>query len=221
MATLTVYPTTGDNDISSSNAVFATAHDATTGTKGTGANSYILCRNNAGAYDIYRGFMNFDTSALGAGATVTAVSSFLWSILHDGTGTLAFWNVFGSTASEPIVAADYDLVGTTAFSTAKGQAGVTDTAYNSWVWNATGIAAIDQTGVTKVSYRETVYDVANTAPAGGNVGYLNYYNSAQAGTSNDPYLEITYTAGGSAVAPSVVARRNAGGGVAVGGALNF
>lgn len=228
MATLTVFPNAGDGSAFNEEGTgnWATCHDAADSSSflNTGANGYIEASFQTSTFaKVGRFFQNFDTSALGSSATVSAVTSNVYGDLKEtGNGQTHNFNVFGSTSTDPPGTADFDQGGTTAFAnTPIERAAWSTTGYNSWAWNATGIAAVSLTGLTKVCYRDESFDVPDTEPASSATrSYVTGQTSDAAGTTKDPYLEITYTAGG-AVSPSTIARRAFGGGVSIGPALGF
>lgn len=73
--------------------------------------------------------------------------------------------------------------------------------YNSWVLNATGLGIVSKTGYTLIGMREG-HDVVDSAIVGGvNAdNQIRFYTSEQAGTGDDPYLEVDYTPPGDVVA---------------------
>ena len=202
MATTTnYYPVVGDAapgrwDLGN---VWATEHDAATaGQLDAGANPYLLVRyfNSGGGlkYTISRNFSNYDTSGISDTATVTGVTSYVYWNGANADDSRSY-NVYGSTAQDTIAVEDWDLGGTTAYSdTAVTQASYVSAGYKSWVWNATGIAAVSLTGITKICYRDVTKDVANVAPVSENNCFITFYTSAQTGTAEDPYLSVTYAA---------------------------
>lgn len=161
-------------------------------------NAFCACSNFATAYDIERGVTCFDTSSIGAGATVTAAvdSIYVTDGRNEGTTTTfgPYSNSIASTAD--ITTADYDQFGTTIFATAQN---IPDhpgsPAYFDFTFNASGIAAISLTGVSKLAWRETTGDVGNTAPGAGNSHRIAADTADQTGTTSDPKLVVTYTPG--------------------------
>ena len=66
-------------------------------------------------------------------------------------------------------------------------------AYNTWTLNSTGTAWINKTGYTQLAVREG-HDVLDVWPSyttnQGN--WIDVYLSEQNGTTQDPYLNVTY-----------------------------
>jgi len=153
-----------------------------------------------------RGIALFDTSGLGAGATVSAATlSFFGFEKYDGVPNAPTTNVYSSApaSNTALGVGDYDSLGTTAFSTAVTHANLSESAYVDWALNASGLAAISLTSISKFSLRNANFDVGAVAPAwaSGTLFYWKCYFADQAGTTNDPKLVITYTtaaAGGDA-----------------------
>lgn len=186
----TIFYSLNDDSIYAQNAVWATARAATAGT-GTRNTTIATCQaTSSGDYYVERGFFNFNTAALGASATITAATFGIYGTAKNGAGS--GYNIFSSTCSNPVVLADFDLVGTTKLSdTDILQAAYSTTGYNIWTLNAAGLAEINKTGITKLSLRETLKDLANSAPA--DTADISYASYQATGTSTDPYLSITYT----------------------------
>lgn len=191
----TIYPYS-DEGIYVNNASWSTTHDATSGTLRGGATSYVSLQIG---YTIDRAFFTFDTSAIGSGNTVNSASVSLYIYYKTSNVAGYSYNVYSSTNSDTIVAGDYDLAGTTAYSTAISHSSISATGYNTWSLNSTGMSAINVTGKTHVSMREYEHDVLNSAPSSDTM-YFAFYSSRQSGTSQDPYLTVTYSAGGGTTA---------------------
>lgn len=148
--------------------------------------------------DLSRSFFLFDTSALGNGATITSATLSLFGTEKVDTGGITpNINIYSSTpaSNTALVLGDYDQVGSTAFSTAITFAGFSEVAYNDFALNASGLANISKTGISKFSTRNGQYDAASVSPTWANTitMYMKCYGADQAGTTNDPKLLITYT----------------------------
>jgi hypothetical protein len=179
-------------------AAWATAHDAATGTNaGAGTlYSYILARINGGLYRLDRVFILFDTSALPDAAIISAVTLSVYGEGKLGGGSGRSHNVYSSSpaSNTDIVGADYDQIGSTALcdtpiTLGSFYTGNPGTA-NQFAFNATGIAAVSTTGVSKFSMREVLKDVGDTAPTD-NI-YLDIH-MADKGVGYKPTLVVTYT----------------------------
>lgn len=209
--TLTVFPdpstgaTTVDGYVrnSQTNVTWATLHDAADGTTtvSTNANDDIVDIIHGTTTDrfndINRWLLTLDTSALGAGASVSAAT-----FSHNGNnkagagGTAYTINLFSSTpaSNNNLVVGDFDQVGTTAFSTEITYDGWSTVGYNDFVLNASGRANVSLTSISKFSLR-FVFDAANAAPtwsSGLRIEIIGY-TADRAGTTEDPKLVITYT----------------------------
>lgn len=147
----------------------------------------------------------FDTSALGAGATISAAVK---SVFGSGTngnglsGEASANSVAVLVASTPasntaLVAGDYSQFGSTDFGRSAQQNAWNTAAYNDITLNASGLAAISKTGITKFALRHG-WDFDNTITG------LTHVNDAEqtlemkfadtADVTSDPKLVITYTA---------------------------
>ena len=159
-----------------------------------------------------RAFVPMDTSGLDDGATITAASLFLYVYAHYTTGELTGYHYYSvvetnQASNTSLSTGDYDECGK---STANGwssamstdiiklsgdvSSSLTDSAYNEFALNSTGLAVISKTGYTKLGVRNA-HDLMNVSQntGAGNYAFFHAYTSEQTGTSNDPYLSVTYT----------------------------
>ncbi len=216
MATLTVYPETGnpasnacDGQIRYSNGVdFATAHDAITGSDlDAHGDTFFIASQRVGGYYISRGVINFDTHDIPDDATiVSAVLSLYRGVIYDDAND-GIRIVTNSIVSDVAYAVeDYDLFGTVAQA---NDIDMGDLALgnNDFTLNATGLANISKTGVTHFGIR-TVKDATNTSPGDVNVNNGVYFESSA--EAHPPKLVITYTLPeSSSVSPSISASESA------------
>lgn len=145
---------------------------------------------------LQRGIMCFDTSALGGSATISAVT-------FNGYGSFKS-NSLGSDdvhvcASTPastggLANSDYGQLGSTSFAS-MSYASFSNGVYNTFTLNSNGISNVSKTGISKFGWR-LGWDITGTF--GGS--WVNGQNTAmyvrsadQTGTSEDPYLTVTYT----------------------------
>lgn len=205
MATLSVTAKTGDVGVYKTGSItWATIHDAAAGTDVRTTTAIVSARNPTAdvSYTVERGFEVFDTSALGTGITISAATLTL-----TGTSTKtdagSSYNIYNTTCADPPTVNDYGSVGTTAYATAIAGASWNDAGANVFTLNAAGIAAINPTGVTKMSIRDVTKDAANVAP-GINDSDLILYKLVGFG-SNPPQLDITYATTVATVAPNSLA----------------
>ena len=146
-----------------------------------------------------RGIFLFNTSTLGATAVVSAATcSLSGSIKVDDVGWTPDVNLYSANpvSNTALANGSYGLLGSTAFSTAITYAAFSAAGYNDFVLNASGLAAISLTGVTKLGTRNANYDVAAVSPtgaAGFAIARLEGESADTAGTTSDPKLVITYT----------------------------
>lgn len=207
-ATLTAYPdpdpetTTIDGFVYHSAANWATVQGAASGTtaNSVAANGIIAEANGAtGANEITRGFTLFDTSTLGAGATISAgvYSLYITAITNQDVDAQDYIKVYTTTpaSNTALVTDDYDQIGTTAQSGQVDFDTATTSAYNDLTLNATGRSSVSLTGVTKFGVREG-HDAENSAINADQLNRLTVDFADQTGTGTDPKLVITYTAGG-------------------------
>lgn len=189
----TLYPTAGDGYVENSGATYATAQSAGTGNVANYTDTTAGIRNeiSGGTYYIGRGFNPFDTSTIGAGATVTAATFSLYGQAKDSTLDDTIRAVQTSQSSTTTLAtADFDAIGTTSGGDFGLISALSTSAYNDLNLNATGLTWINVTGTTLLGVR-TTGDIAASSPA--NRSYFFVYTSEQTGTTNDPKLVVTYT----------------------------
>lgn len=173
---------------------------AGTGMVSLGASSTL---NQWAAMD--RGFFLFDTSALTAAATISAaVLSFIANTKDDSlSGESSANSAVVLVASTPasntdLVDADFSQVGTTEFGRTGNQSTISTVAYNDITMNASGIAAVSKTGVSKFALRYG-WDFDNTITGltwlATLIQEITGVYAEAVGTTTDPKLVVTYTAG--------------------------
>jgi len=150
---------------------------------------------------VLRSIFLFDTSGLDDGATISAATFSVYGDgKDDGLSVTPDINVYSSdpASNDDLVSGDYDSLGTTAYcDTAITYAGFDTSDYNDFAFNATGLAAISKTGVTKLGLRNASFDVSGTPPtwsAGWAYSRIKGYFAEQ-GTGYKPKLVVTYTTG--------------------------
>jgi len=145
----------------------------------------------------YRGIALFDTSAIpNTDAITSAVISFHGNFKFNALGDAAFHVVSSNPASNTaLVAADYGTLGSTSFGSV-AYASYSTTGYNDITLNASGIATISKTGVSKFG-TVTSWDLNASftgAWASGGVSGFQWIPADAAGTSTDPKLVVTHAA---------------------------
>lgn len=216
MATLTVFPDAGDPGTTSVDGqVRRQTVDQTLANIRSGAGNnhsstdtdmvaaYLAASTTTNQFQrLVRGIFLFDTSALGAGATISAAIFSLYG--NNGTlgavkvgdlGTTPL-HVAGSTpASNTTLAdSDYGQCQTTTFGNI-AYASFTINQYNDISLNASGQSNISLTGVSKFS-TQLEWDINNSFGGtwvSGQVTAFDCNYADQAGTTQDPKLVVTYT----------------------------
>lgn len=182
-ATLIAAAGNGHNTTSDDTDLFYIAQD-------TGTNTWKNLR---------RTLYTLNTAPLTSVANISAATFSIKGTakLDNSPGITPTINLYGSTpaANNDLADGDYAQVQSTAYSTAITYAAFDTANYNDWALNATGLAAVSKTGITKFSIRNANYDVAATPPAWDGAGehYMDGLLADAAGTTNDPKLVITYT----------------------------
>lgn len=211
--TLTVYPDPGDPGATTIDGIvrrFTAAESFATIRSSAGNSIWNATSDNAVQFtadttlntwtNLYRSLFTFDTSALTGAAVIasTTVSLFDTFGVSDPSGLGPGVDLVSvtPTADNALTAADYSAFGTTSYTGNPKTAGSwSPSAYNVFTLNATGLAAVSKTGITRIGARESTYDITGATPtwtSGTNVG-IGIYFADQTGSSNDPKLEVTYT----------------------------
>lgn len=158
---------------------------------------YIIGTSTTDQYSrIHRGIFLFDTSSLDNTAVISAATMELYvgAAVDNALGSNGSMSLVQSTpaSNTGLANSDYGNVGDTLQATAIALSAISSSAYNAFTLNATGIASISLTGITKFGTRNEK-DRANSAPSwssGAAEGMVcNYADSA----SNKPKLVVTYT----------------------------
>lgn len=126
----------------------------------------------------------FDTSSLPDSSVISAATLSVYVISKSGSTSSI--NVYSSNpaSNTALVGTDYGAIGGTLFAT-KTYAATTASTYNAFTLNASGISNISLVGVSKFSL--VTPDVAHS---------VNLAMAETSGTTQDPKLDITYTASG-------------------------
>lgn len=189
--------TTVDGSAAYDDASYSTARNAATGENAEDSisgDTGVQHSKYSGIYYIRRMFWLFDTSSIPDGDTISAATlSYYQTDTGNGADSGHTVAIVSSTpaSNTAIVAADYDMVGSTSF----GSGSYTGTAntYHDFSLNSSGISNISKTGVSKFGGRGTE-DISNTAPTGLNQGTIN--RAEATGTTTDPKLAVTHASTG-------------------------
>lgn len=177
---------------SAGSSSWATCWGAASGNQGASTSSIrVLAAWSVGAGDFFigRGFIPFDTSSLGSGATINSASLAMF-VASAGTSpySTTYMVLTTQAAGNALAATDYANIGTSAQSAS--QIDASSTGSKSINLNATGIGNINKTGYSFFGLRVN-FDFNNTAPAtdGSQNGDVTFNSSASA--SNKPTLTVT------------------------------
>lgn len=193
MATLTVYSTSDDGYIESGNAVYATMQSGS----GLSVDSTLLWRTgqtlDAGTYYGFQGFLSFDTSALGSGATINSVTLDLFCPTGGDSSTTDFTTAVAEYdwSSGGLTTADWrDATALGAFTdrATRASAGISENAYNQFTDVSLG-SVINKTGTTYLVLFSTRLKAGTTPTNSEQV----QWEEGGAGASPSPRLTIDYT----------------------------
>lgn len=163
--------------------------------------NYFQCYKAGSTYIIGHNFYPADTSALTSGVIVDSASlNYYYSPTTNvnGVGNVVVATSQASTST--LATTDFGSVGSTDFGR-KLWSAHSSNAMNLIDLNASGLAAISLTGVTKIGIRNT-RDFDDSAPTGNN--YAGTRFAAYTGTTSDPYYSITYSLAATIVTPSAL-----------------
>lgn len=212
----TFYAGTGDGNITHGNALstsWATAHDATTGTsvdQPTSSNSYEGVTYLSG-YAIFRVFLPFNTSSIPSSATIQSGSLGVYVTAKDSDTSSDGYGYFqvvetSQPSSSALTTADYDLCGDAISNPTTGSntinySSITTGDYSIFTLDSTGLSWVAAngvasscgggTGVTCLGIREG-HDIQNVAGTTF-TKRIRINTSETTGTSQDPYLTVTYS----------------------------
>lgn len=150
--------------------------------------------------DLYRGIALFDTSAIGTGNSVTGTTEMIYGTgKTDGglTGTKDI-NVYSSSPASNTSLSNGDFIqidATALCDSPIAYAGYSTTDYNSFVFNATGLASVSVTGITKTGFRLANLDADNVSPGWSSLKVLQFVCASADDTSGtkDPKLVVDYS----------------------------
>jgi len=200
MATTTFYP-------SLDGRVFRTGAAQTWATIVAGAgtgNDYTTTNSNAALTQadttsntfkfLSRGIFLFDTSSIPDTDEISSATLSFY-IGSKSTAVPVSVNVVSSSpASDSALAnGDYSNLGSTKFSSAVTVSGITTGAYIDFSLNASGVANIDKTGISKFGLR-LEEDIDGSAPtwSSNDLGGVNVQYSETTGISQDPKLVVVH-----------------------------
>lgn len=210
--TLTVYPAAGSGGVSTDawpgrNTVdesFATIRSAAGTEVGNDTSLYIWLQASATTNQFVRqirSILTFDTSSLGARATISGATLSVWGINAGpqslGTTSLVVCKATPASVST-VVAADYSQVLTSTTYSTVSSVNTSNTVYTDCTLSSAGFANVAITGVSGfglTSGWDAAGSFTGTWVSGGQTSYQ--FSSADAvGTANDPKLVLTYTLSG-------------------------
>jgi hypothetical protein len=186
----------GDGQVekSSGDTNWNTCHDATAGSAADyeSETANVKAKLDTGQYSISRGFFPVDTSGLPDGVTITG-ANFVHTVssIQDTPFT---YRIVQTTQADTgsLVTGDYDQCGAIDDPTAgASDQSISTTGTKTVALNATGLGWITDSGWTKLGIRERAHDADDEAATGNH--QIDIYTSNRTGTSEDPYLAISYT----------------------------
>lgn len=166
----------------------------------TGLDTYTISDNVSNQWRyLGRGIFLFDTSSIPDSDVISSATFSVFGSTVNGGKVDNFGLSVAVVDSTPasntsLASSDYSNVGTTRYSDSDiSITSWSNSAYNDWTLNSTGISNISKTGVTKFATRLDK-DVDNSAPTWSSniAGGIDNYCADQTGTSNDPKLVVEH-----------------------------
>lgn len=208
------------NHTTCQNNAFAGARGATVGTINSTATTFVVESSMSSFFDgeenlwfcdayIARGFLPFDTSTIPASASISAASLNVYVTAktngdNDGTDYLTVIETSQASHSS-LVGADYDNVGVTEgvdSGQRKDITSISTSAYLTFTLNSTGIGFIKVNGVDApcsatngiscFGLREG-HDITASPIVTNTINSVTSSSADHTGTTQDPYLSVTYT----------------------------
>jgi PKD repeat protein len=173
---------------------------------GSNGDAMFLHQSSSGLFDNFERYaMSFNTSAIGSGSTVDSakIGIYVFNIKRQSGDPDIGITGFTPATNYSIVVGDYDSFASTDLVTDINIGSLTTAKYNNFTFNAAGLAYISKTDATNLMARDS-WDISGTFGGNTTVGYTGFqtrYQEYHQYGVYDPFLEITYTTGGGAVAP--------------------
>lgn len=216
-ATASPFSGAGDGEVSYDDINPLTSCNVADGSSAdpTGTLATVIARNftTTNTCEVARVFLPFTTSSIPVSATISAasVSIFVTSTVNgdnDGSDLLDLMQTTQSS-SATVTTTDYNNIGAPTGATSLDITSLTDTAYNTFTLNGTGIGWIKKSGQTAncgSTAGVTCLGIQENHVTDGFIGMANNVGgnqvemsmSEQTGTSQDPFMTITYTTPGTA-----------------------
>jgi Bacterial TSP3 repeat len=197
-----IYSNAQDGYVFSRQGTWALARSTNSSTafSGTAAEGWgVIAENDASYYQVGQSHLFFDTAVIPANATITGANVGVYAAYYT---PYKADNETLTLVTSPLTAApsssDANKTGSVELTSAR-QTVPTEAApaYVVLPLNATGISTINKTGITAFATRMS-YDFDNTTPTGRNLMWLSY--SENGNQNQRPYLDVTYTVQGPAIA---------------------
>jgi len=151
---------------------------------------------------VERAITLFDTSSIPDDDDIDSAVISIYSTAQYNTFGAGYnsdeWNVYGANTSgnTSLTDSDYQGCGSTEFSSGISYTNTIDDDYNDFTLNASGLANISKTGVSKFSFRAE-REVADDEPTWSNSAYWQMVlRMADYADANDPKLVVTHSEGG-------------------------
>jgi hypothetical protein len=176
---------------------WGTVHDASTATAGGSAPSAgpyvglsaVGITHTPTQYTVTRSFLAFDTSDLGDDITiVAAILRVKGGVAGEGSNGIDV-SVLPGTQSNPLVLADFDAFTSPELGYIESWS---EADFNNILLNASGLAHINKTGVTKFCLMERNHDFADTPPAPEDGNFAGLFYPKTGGADTDPELVVYY-----------------------------
>jgi len=188
----TLYSSDSDGHITATSTVYNTAWAAASGTIAAGNDTFDIGQNFATPnYNIWRGFVFFDTSSIPDNATIISATLSLYGVTDNSVTDflITVQNGQATYPTDPLAVTDYNKSYYSGDGGSLTTEGFNTVGYNNITLNSTGIGWINLTGTTKLCLRSS-RDIAGTTPTGNEYVIVN--DAHNTGTTKDPKLVVVY-----------------------------
>lgn len=188
----------------SSNSSWDDVHDAAAATGDvlpTNMTDRVTAQEDSSStkWIIDRTIETYDLSAFAGPATAATLDLWPTSITNGDDDGLDYIQIVQSApaSDNDVIGDDFDTLGTTAFATGLDLGSLSTGQYNTWTFNATGLAYLNgQAGdIARIGLREG-HDFEDTSIAGDTLNDFQISSADTAGSTQDPVLTLTAAAGG-------------------------
>ena len=164
---------------------------------GTTLYTYLRAAASGNNWDLLdKNHFLFDSSSIPDTDTISSATLSVYGANVQNDAFTLSVNIYSTNPASnvAIVETDHDTVGTTPFATAKAQSTLNNTNYNDFALNASGIAQVSKTGISKFGFAYVnVQENSEPTWSASAENYWGHYHADEAGTTADPKLVVVHS----------------------------